>query len=314
MDSNVTPKMIAAIDIGTNTVLLLIGEVFNNNVNVIREEYRIPRLGRGVDASKNLHQDSIQRVIAVLKEFRNIIKTEYADCKHIIITATSAVRDALNKEYFLDLVKKEVGIEVELLSGNTEAIYTYNGAIAPLSLSSESKNIVLDIGGGSTEIAVGYGSNLKHYTSIDMGSVRFTERFLNNDPPTSGQIKACRDEIKRMLHAQTVSVQKPIKAIGVAGTVTSLAAMETEQDSYRPDQFNGYVLSLSTIKKYIHTFSSNNIEYLTSVSPKVLSGRVDIFLAGLLILEGFLEFNKLTEIIVSTGGIRHGSIIKSEKI
>lgn len=306
--------MIATIDIGTNTVLLLIGEVFNKNVNVIREEYRIPRLGKGVDANKKLHPDSIHRVIVVLKEYHNIIKTEYADCEQIIITATSAVRDALNKDYFLHLVKREVGIEVELLSGNTEAIYTYTGAIAPLSLPLESENIVLDIGGGSTEIAIGRGSHLNNYTSIDMGSVRFTERFLKNDPPLAKQIKACRNEIKRMLNAQSVAVSKSINAIGVAGTVTSLAAMEKKYGSYTSDQLNGYLLSLSTLRKYIHTFSSNNIKYLKTISPKILSGRVDIFLAGLLILEGFLEFNSLTDIIVSTGGVRHGTILKSEKI
>ena len=305
--------MKAAIDIGTNTVLLLIGEELDGSLNVLHEEYRIPRLGKGVDESRSLYPDSIERVLTVLKEYKSIIAKEFPDCEQVTITATSAVRDAKNRDKFLTLIKNEIGEDVQLLSGDEEAIYTYGGALAPLSVSLNSDFVVLDIGGGSTEIASGYGLNLNTYTSIDMGCVRFTERFLNGNPSNPDHIEACRNEIERLLQSQELDIKISAKAIGVAGTVTSLAAIEMNSDSYEPDLYNGFTLSLTSIQEHIKTFSSQTFDELIKLAPIALEGRVDIFLAGLLILEGFLKYYNLSEIVVSTGGIRHGALLISEK-
>lgn len=305
--------MKAAIDIGTNTVLLLIGTIHDGKLNVVREEYRIPRLGKGVDESKSLHADSMQRVLNVLNEYNQILEKEYPNCKEVIVTATSAVRDAQNRNEFLHRIKSETGFEVRLLSGDDEAIYTYGGALAPLKTRQESPYVVLDIGGGSTEIALGEGFELSHYTSIDMGCVRFTERFLKGNPPSSDEIEACRIEIDQLLKKQHLSINKNTSAVGVAGTVTTLAAMEMESEVYEPELINGYKLSIDQIRKSIEVFSSRTFDELILLSPVALKGRVDIFLAGLLILEGFLKYYNLTEIVVSTGGIRHGTLLISEK-
>ncbi len=305
--------MKAAIDIGTNTVLLLVGEVNKKSLKVLREEYRIPRLGKGVDANRKLHSDSIKRVLEVLIEYKSIIESDFPDCEQIIITATSAVRDAENRNEFLQLVKKEIGVEVRLLSGDEEAEFTYQGALATLDESQKDSFIVLDIGGGSTEIASGKGADLKAFTSIDMGCVRFTERFLIHNPPYQEEIYHCREAVQELLVKNKLKLPRKLKAIGVAGTMTSLAAINMQVTEADYDLFNGMVIDTDSLSKSIEIFSLHTHDQLLELSPEVLKGRADIFLAGLLILEGFLKYYNLSEIIVSTGGIRHGALLISEK-
>lgn len=313
MDRNVITKMKASIDIGTNTVLLLIGEVQNGNLQVLHEEYRIPRLGKGVDANRTLQRESIERVMEVLKEYKSIINDKFPKLEQITITATSAVRDAENRDEFLGLVKEEVGEDVQLLTGDEEAQFTYQGALATLNELEKDAFIVLDIGGGSTEIAVGKGGKLLTFTSIDMGCVRFTERFLVHNPPYQEEIYQCREAIQELLVKNKLKLPRNLKAIGVAGTMTSLAAINMQVSATDYDLFNGMVIDTAALSKSIEIFSLHTHDQLLELSPEVMSGREDIFLAGLLILEGFLKYYNLSEIVVSTGGIRHGALLISEK-
>lgn len=304
--------MKAAIDIGTNTVLLLLGETENGTLKVIREEYRIPRLGKGVDANRKLHPDSINRVLSVLTEYKGIID-EYPECDELIITATSAVRDAENRDDFLKKVRQVIGVDVKLLSGDEEAIFTYTGALATLDELKRSSFVVLDIGGGSTEIAAGKGKNLITYTSLDMGCVRFTERYLLHNPPYQEEIYRCREAIQYMLSVNKLKLPRRLKAVGVAGTMTSLAAINLQITGEDMDLFNGVVIDTEALSKSIDIFSLHTHDQLLELSPNVMRGREDIFLAGLLILEGFLKYYNLSEIVVSTGGIRHGALLINEK-
>lgn len=313
MDRNAFKKMKAAIDIGTNTVLLLVGEVEDRDLKVVNERYRTPRLGKGVDEDRKLHPDSIARVLEVLKEYKAIIDIDYPECEKIYITATSAVRDAENRTQFLSLVKDEIGVDVRLLSGDEEAQFTYAGAHATLEESEKDSFIVLDIGGGSTEIAAGDGNDLKTFTSIDMGCVRFTERFLLHNPPLKEEIDLCRGAIQELLEYNKLQLPSKLKAIGVAGTMTSLAAINMQVTEADYDLFNGMVIDTPSLSKSIEIFSRHTHDQLLELSPEVLTGRADIFLAGLLILEGFLNYYNLSEIVVSTGGIRHGTLLLSEK-
>jgi len=305
--------MKAAIDIGTNTVLLLIGEVENGLLNVIHEGYRIPRLGKGVDAKRKLHSDSVDRVLVVLREYKSIIDEKYPDCEEIIITATSAVRDAENRDDFLQIVKNELGVEVKLLSGDDEAVYTYQGALATLSGPQKESFVILDIGGGSTEIAAGNGKNVSIFTSVDMGCVRFTERFLVHNPPYQEEIYHCKEAIQELLAKNKLKLPRKVKAVGVAGTMTSLAAINMQVTDADFDLFNGMVIDTAALSNSIDIFRLHTHDQLLELSPEVMKGREDIFLAGLLILEGFLKYYKLSEIVVSTGGIRHGVLLMSEK-
>ncbi len=169
--------------------------------------------------------------------------------------------------------------------------------------------LVLDIGGGSTEIALGRNGKLVDGHSFDMGCVRFNERFLHQDPPFQEQIQECREAIKNMLDSKKIKTRRNTQAVGVAGTLTSLAAIDLQLEEYDPEHMNGHVIVSEKLKKGIEIFSLHTHQQLLELSPKVLKGREDIFLAGLLILEGFLNYFDLKEIRVSTGGIRHGALL-----
>lgn len=220
----------------------MVAETEGNVIKVIHEEQRIPRLGRGVDAGKTLQVDSINRVIEALSEYQKILQNQYPNALHPVITATSAVRDATNREDFLTKVQEKFGWKVRLLSGSEEADCTFFGSISTLNLKEEERVAVIDIGGGSTEIAVGTSDKLEFAQSLDMGSVRFTERFFSSNPPTVSEKVAAEKEIFRLL--STLKLPDNIsKIIGVAGTVTSLAAIEGGLNEYDASRINGVELS-----------------------------------------------------------------------
>jgi exopolyphosphatase/guanosine-5'-triphosphate,3'-diphosphate pyrophosphatase len=305
--------MKAAIDIGTNTVLLLIGEVEGGTIKVLHEEQRIPRLGKGVDEGRNLHPESIQRVLTALKEYKKIIESDFPEVEDVIVTATSAVRDAENRDEFMELVKELTGFEIRLLSGDEEAQWTFAGATSVVQLQEKESAFVLDIGGGSTELALGFKGSVDDFRSYDMGCVRFKERFLHHDPPYQEEIFECKEEIKYLLGKKKIKPPRRVKAIGVAGTATSLAAIDLQIEEYNAERLNGHIINRNKLTKSLDIFRHHTYEQLLELNPTVLKGREDIFLTGLLILEGFLNFYKIDEIHVSTGGIRHGAILLSEK-
>ncbi len=305
--------MKAAIDIGTNTVLMLIAEENGEGLKVFHEEQRMPRLGKGVDVNKALSDESMERVITAIKEYKNILSSQFSTVTEVTVTATSAVRDASNRDEFKNLINKETGFDVQLLSGDKEAEYTYKGALTVFDEQVSGDVFVLDIGGGSTEVALGRDGELIDSHSFDMGCVRFTERFLVQDPPFQEQIRECRQAVKSLLETKKFRPKKNVQAVGVAGTLTSLAAIDLQIDEYDPEHMNGHLIVREKLKKGIEIFSLHTHQQLLELSPKVLKGREDIFLAGLLILEGFMNYFDLEEIRVSTGGIRHGAILNELK-
>ncbi len=303
--------MKAAIDIGTNTVLLLIADNKQDQLRVIREEQRIPRLGKGVDSSRVLHPDSAQRVVDVLKEYKALIEKDYPEVDEIIVTATSAVRDARNRKSFLNWIHQDTGLEVTILSGDQEAEFTYLGALSVLPIDDSGQDImVLDIGGGSTELILGRKGSIVQAHSYDMGCVRFTERFFEHDPPFREEILLCEEEISLLLDEVKIKPKKHLSAIGVAGTLTSLAAIDKQVSQYDSGMINGHVIELEKLKKGIEIFSLHTHQQLLELHPEVLKGRADIFLAGLLILKQFMVYYDLQQITVSTGGVRHGALLQ----
>lgn len=302
--------MYASIDIGTNTVLLLVAEIRNGKPSVLHEEQRIPRLGRGVDASKNLDPDSVERVLDALRVYRELIRNRYPDVSQVAVTATSAVRDAGNRAKFISRVKEETGFDVTVLDGYEEAEYTFAGAMSVLPLS---RAAVIDIGGGSTEIALGENGNLLDRQSLDMGSVRFTERYLKQDPPAAGEMEECAAAVRKMLAGRPFergSTPGKPSLVGVAGTVTSLAYMDAGLDTYRPERLNGYRLPAGTVGGWIERLSGMTAGEIETEYPDVMKGRADVITGGLIILRGFMEYHSFREVTVSTGGIRHGSLLK----
>lgn len=298
----------ASIDIGTNSVLLLVAERTKSGLLVLHEKQELPRLGKGVDRDRNLSIDSQNRVIAVLKSYKEFLNERYPDiAESTIVTATSAVRDAINRNEFIDSVKRETGWNIKLLSGKEEAQITYSGALEPLDISITERYVILDIGGGSTEIAVGIGRNLINGFSVDMGSVRFSERYFQTDLQNQFTVDHVRNQIKKNLEYQTV-IEKPFTAVGVAGTVTSIAAISCGLEKYQPNELNGIVLSRVEIDRYIELFSNLAAKDIEDRYPRFLRRRGDVILAGIIILSEFLKWCECDTITVSTGGIRHGMI------
>jgi exopolyphosphatase / guanosine-5'-triphosphate,3'-diphosphate pyrophosphatase len=300
----------ASIDIGTNSVLLLVASFIENQLEVLDELQEIPRLGKGVDSDKNLHPESCERVISVLKKYRAYLEQNYPEVIYeVIVTATSAVRDSSNRNQFLEQIFQETGWEVRLLSGDEEAETTYSGAISVLPYQNK-KFVVLDIGGGSTEIARGSGLVLNSGISVDMGSVRFSERYLLNDPPTRDQIEAVRSEVQSLLDQNSVSLQG-FELVGVAGTVTSIAAILLGLNDYQAEKINGYRLKKSDIQRFINEFTEITSGEIEEKYSPFLKGRGDVITGGLIILDEFMKLFEFDELTVSTGGIRHGILISS---
>ena len=299
----------ASIDIGTNSVLLLIVEQTELGLQVHEEVQRLPRLGAMVDSNGVLARQSIDRVLEVLTEYAEIIQT-YGDgvLQKTRVTATSAVRDAANKNEFLSLVKEIVGFEIQILSGEEEAKYTYLGAISQTKVESNSI-LVVDIGGGSTELAMGDSSQWLRGISVDMGCVRFNERYLVHNPPYQEEIGECRRSIEALLESTKLRFPPNTQVVTVSGTATSLAAIDQQLFPYQLSRINNYRLNTDKLAKSIEIFSLHTYEQLIDLHPEVMQGRADVFLAGLLILEGVLRFASVEEFIVSSGGIRHGILL-----
>ena len=301
----------SSIDIGTNSVLLLAADVDGGQLEVLREDQHIPRLGQGVDESGALSDAAQQRVLDVLNRYKATLDKNYPGISSdTIVTATSAVRDASNRNEFLERIKSETGWDVLLLSGNEEAQVTYRGALSVIDLPGESaRNAVLDIGGGSTEIAIGRGKKLHTFVSLNMGSVRFTERFLKHDPPLSDEIRAARKEVRRMLSEGSQTPGKFDHLIGVAGTVTSMAGIELSLNTYDEYLINGHRCSRDFIEEMIKSFKNLTDSEIEERYPVFLKGRGDVITGGLLVLSECMEWSGHNEIIVSTGGIRHGILL-----
>lgn len=302
----------ASIDIGTNTVLLLVADTSQGGLTTLYEEQQIPRLGKGVDLKKTLSMESMQRVIDALVHYKGILHSRFPEIESPVITATSAVRDASNRDEFIKLVKESTSWEVRLLSGAEEAEWTYAGALSAFQFRSDEHYMVIDIGGGSTELALGKGSVLKNRHSFDMGSVRFTERYLQGNPPSTEQTKLAEKAINEMYANFPGEITSSnLRAIGVAGTVTSIAYIKEKLQQYDASKINAVELSLDDIESVFVEFAQSSSEEMIEKYPVVMKGRADIFFAGIMILKGFMEVFGFKKLTVSVGGIRHGTLIKT---
>lgn len=304
-----------SIDIGTNSVLLLVADVNGTNLTVLHEEQRIPRLGEGVDTEGKLSVEAQLRVLTVLTEYKELLEREFpGTADKTVVTATSAVRYAANRSEFIRDIDRHTGWRVQLLSGDEEAQTTFFGALSVLDLvEPDTSATVLDIGGGSTEFATGTGAELSAWSSLDMGSVRFSERFLTNDPPSGSQLRAARSNVREMISTLDPSHLDSDQLIGVAGTVTSVAAIGLGLRSYDTEQLNGSRLSLADLDEMIGEFTSMTSGEIESRYPVFLKGRGDVITGGLIILSEVMNVRQSNSIIVSTGGIRHGILLSSGK-
>jgi exopolyphosphatase/guanosine-5'-triphosphate,3'-diphosphate pyrophosphatase len=296
----------AAIDIGTNTVLLLAARVSGDgHITPLLYEQRIPRLGAGVDSRRHLAPDSMRRVTDVLGEYRSLMRT--FDLEAVAVCATSAVRDAVNRDEFLNTVQRDTGFTVEVLSGDEEAHWTYRGAIS--GFHGIDRATVVDIGGGSTEVTVGTGTAIAGRVSMDLGAVRLTERILRGDPPTPGQLSKCRAAIDEGLQPLSTLDVRGSTLIGVAGTATTLATLHQGLREFDLAAVSGYRLPGTAVDALVSQLSAMPSRKIRALSS-ILEGRADIIVAGSMILQQIMHLLNAPEITVSERGVRYGLVLR----
>jgi len=297
---------VAVVDIGTNTILLLVARLRPDGTLVpIRHEQRIPRLGQGVDSLGALHADSIQRALEVLREYRSLI--EPWGVERTVLCGTSAVRDASNRAEFIDRVKEATGFTVEVLSGEEEALWTYRGAVS--GVPGITRGTVIDIGGGSTEISVGDRTVLRAKVSLNIGSVRLTERFLRHDPPLPREIAEAREAVTRELAATRDFPFGGSIAIAVAGTATTLSLLAQGLKAFDIRAVTNSPLSYDTVEHLFRTLRQMPSAMIREMS-EVMEGRADIITAGAMILREVMRHSGFDEVVVSERGVRYGLALR----
>jgi len=295
---------VAAIDCGTNSTRLL---VVGGDGQALERRMRITRLGQGVDATHTLGRIAIERTVAVLEEFADVM--ERLGVERARLVATSAVRDADNGDEFLRAASNASGVRAELLSGEEEGRLSYAGATADL-LPGSGDDVVVDIGGGSTELIVGREQRVTA-VSMQLGCVRLTERYLESDPPSSEQLAAASAaiaaEIERAHRSLRVlaELRHPVRVIGLAGTVSTLSALQQGLVEYDRDRLHHSVLPLEAVSQWVGVLSSETA-VARAARPGMVAGREDVIEGGALILERTMTALGASECIVSESDILDG--------
>jgi exopolyphosphatase/guanosine-5'-triphosphate,3'-diphosphate pyrophosphatase len=301
----------ASIDIGTNTTRLLIAEVASGgSYGVLTRRAVITRLGEGVSRAGLFTETAIERTEKVLEDYHREIKELSAE--KIWVVATSAAREARNCAEFLKRVEERFGWKVWVLSGEEEARLSFLGAASVLLPQTE--GVVMDIGGGSTEIILGKNRNMLGFCSLDIGSVRLTEVFVRTDPPSPDELGEISNHVREKLAEvpKELSEAEVSHGVGIAGTITSLSAVKQRMEVYDTERIHGSVLTLHDVQSILDLLVSLPLEKRTKViglDPK----RADVIVAGTLILIEVMRAFRLQEITVSERDILDGILIDRAK-
>jgi exopolyphosphatase/guanosine-5'-triphosphate,3'-diphosphate pyrophosphatase len=292
------PERIAAIDCGTNSIKILIGE----SPQVLVRESRMVRLGQGVDTTGQLSDEALARTFAAIDEFAALIAAY--DVTRIRFCATSATRDAGNAHVFTDGVRERLGVAPEVLSGAEEAALVFEGAVGHLPGPVDGPVLVVDIGGGSTELVLGT-EHPDAAVSMDIGSVRLHERHLADDPPTAEQVAACLTDIDRHLAGCGVPLAEARSVIGTSGTIKTLAAAMLELPVYDRDAIDGAELTTVETAAYVDRLVAMTVAERRAI-PSMHPGRADVIGAGALIWSRVLAESGVSSYRVSEADFPSG--------
>lgn len=294
---------VAAIDCGTNSIRLLIADIDGGNFREVFRTMEIVRLGQGVDKTKAFHPDAIERTLSALREFQGEILRR--GVSKIRFCATSATRDATNRDLFINGVKEIIGIPPEVISGDEEARLSFMGAIRELH-PSDAPFLVIDIGGGSTEFV--YGSQkVEAAISQNIGCVRMSERHFSSAPPSSEEIAKARTDIDIAIKeaAELVPITQARTVIAVAGTATTVAAAALGLESYDRYSIHLSRISAKRTREVSEMFLSMSRDQLSSLGY-MHPGRVDVIAAGSLVLDRIVQHCGASEFIASESDILDG--------
>jgi exopolyphosphatase/guanosine-5'-triphosphate,3'-diphosphate pyrophosphatase len=299
---------VAVIDIGTNSTRLLISDVEGANVEQVERRTTVTNMGRGVDHTNLICADAVEDVCRVIADY--MARYEEMGAERVMAIATSAVREAANGEAFIAELRERFDLDTRLLTGEEEAHLTYLGATAHRA--EGEPTLVFDIGGGSTELIVGTGMHVGFHTSLQAGTIRQSERHLTSDPPDPHELEDLASEVRNLIDGAVAEqpAAAPTRAIAVAGTPTSLAAVDQALEPYDPGRVHGYRLGMRKIQRMLSKLSSLPLAERLRV-PGLHPGRAPTIVAGAVILVQVMRAFGLEEIEVSELDILHGSALSA---
>jgi exopolyphosphatase / guanosine-5'-triphosphate,3'-diphosphate pyrophosphatase len=302
---------VAAIDLGTNSTRLLVADVDDGRISDIARELRVTRLGEGVDKRRRLLPVPVARVRNVLSDYRR--ELESLGAERTLAIATSAVRDAENGEAFLGEIEWGYGFSTQLLSGHDEAMLMFRGVTSERDLGSGT--VIVDVGGGSTELVAGGPDGVRWHDSLDIGSVRLTERFLHSDPPTETELAEAATAARALLAER---VPDDIRAgtrsaIGVAGTITSLGGLALGLDEYDREQVHGFELSAEALNEQLHRLASAPLSERREMRP-LDPDRAPVIVGGALIAREVLAYIELDAVEISERDILDGAALAAAEL
>jgi exopolyphosphatase/guanosine-5'-triphosphate,3'-diphosphate pyrophosphatase len=302
---------VAAVDIGTNSTRLLVADIDAGRIEDVKREARVTRLGEGVDERRRLLPVPVARVRNVLSDFRR--QLESLGAERTLAIATSAIRDADNGEAFLGEVEWSYGFATRLLSGPEEAMMMFCGVTSERELGAGT--VIVDIGGGSTELVAGGPDGVHWHDSLDIGSVRLTERFLDSDPPTPAELESCATAVRALLAERVPDEIRSgtRSAVGVAGTITSIAALALGLDEYDRDRVHGYELTAEALDAQLQRLASVPIADRRRLRP-LDPERAPVIVGGAVIARETLAFFNLTAMEISERDILDGAALAAAEL
>jgi len=307
---NLKSKMrIATIDVGTNTALLLVAEVGDDGAMVpVFEAHRFVRLGEGVDATRRVGAPAMQRLREALLAYRETARAYGA--VEIVVGATSASRDAQNRDELVDFVRRETGLRYEILSGPEEALWSFRGALSGID-APEGPCAVIDIGGGSTEIVIGEtAGNLRACHSLDVGSVRLTERFFTAQPPDASEVDRAEAFIRHLLTEAALPFDAAIPLISAAETPLLVALVDRGKASWKALGTAPVALDAGTVHRWRRRLLTMTYEDVLRLDADLMEGRADVFPAAVLLFDAVLRHFGLAKCRVSPHSLRHGLALR----
>jgi exopolyphosphatase / guanosine-5'-triphosphate,3'-diphosphate pyrophosphatase len=307
-ESGGSATRVAVVDMGTNSTRLLVADVAGGEVAELERRSTVTRLGRGVDTSGQLAAEAIDDVCSTIGDYLELYRP--LEPERISVIATSAVRDASNSAVFLAELRERFSLDAQILTGADEARLTYLGS--SVGREPGEGTLVVDIGGGSTELVVGSGDELGFYASLQAGTVRHTERHLAHDPPAPEELEALASDVHGLIDEALAGDALPTArhGIAVAGTPTSLAAIDLVLDPYDPEAVHGHTLSLEAIQHMLSLLASKPLAERLEVTG-LQAGRAPTIVAGVVILITVMRAFGLAEIEVSEHDILYGAALEA---
>jgi len=299
------PKRVASIDIGTNTILLLISEVKRGKIHPLFEMETVVRLGEGLQKNKMLLKEAMERGLQTLAQY--LKRCQAMEVQKIFAAGTSALREAKNSEDFLKGAKEKLNLSIEVISEEEEAQLSFLAVAKDLG---EVKKpiLVVDVGGGSTEFILGKGTQIRQWISLPLGSVRFTEQFLHSNPVQDEEW----EKMERHIRERLVNIphsQEPFSMVAVGGTATTLASVEMGLEEFIAEKIHHFILKKGELGKQLLRYRSKTIEERKKI-PGLAVARADVILAGGAILYLAMEELKCPSVLISCHGVRYGLLYK----